>query len=168
MSVNIPTNKQQVLIWNVCAICYSGTPSLHLTSETLRQKQGFLVDQCLYPLPLIACAFNWISILEYSKYCLLIYLQTILFQNSIQLTLVCNLFFLWMEGLKMLTSNLAYKALNKIKWNIYSKINNEACLAETHNIWINYPYHAAFLNQYNKSIYLLKKIKPYVKKTTEY
>lgn len=64
----------------------------------------------------------------------------------------------------MLTSNLAYKALNKIKWNIYSKINNEACLAETHNIWINYPYHSAFLNQHNKSIYLLKKIKPYVKK----
>lgn len=64
----------------------------------------------------------------------------------------------------MLTSNLAYKVLNKIKWKVYRKINNEACLAETYEIWINYQNHSAFLNQHSKSHYLLKKLKPYAKK----
>ena len=64
----------------------------------------------------------------------------------------------------MPTSNLVYKALNKIKWKVYRKINNEACLAETYDIWINYQNHSVFLNQHSKSHYLLKKLKPYTKK----
>jgi len=63
-----------------------------------------------------------------------------------------------------LTLKLANKALNKIKWKIYRKINNEASLSETYDIWIYYQNHSAFLDQHSKSQYLLKIIKPYTKK----